>query len=279
MMRFWVQTLLISLVLFSGIGYADVAVPPLLAHVTDLTSTLDVTQKHILETRLAEFEAKSGVQIAVLLVPTTQPETIEQYGIRVAEAWKLGRKGIDDGVLLLIAKDDRSVRIEVGYGLEGGLPDAVAKRVISETIIPFFKNSDYYDGIAMGVEQLVAIVEGEPLPPPRDRSAKSGNSENLESFLFISFMLAIGMGGILRNFLGRLPAAVIIGFITAMFGWFIVGTWILAGIVGLIAFILTLFGGRTGLPGGGGFGHGGSGRGGFGGGGGGFGGGGASGRW
>ncbi len=280
MMRLWAwPAVLLMLFLLGSTAYAEVAVPQLSARVTDLTGTLDVSQKQRLETRLAEFEAKKGVQIAVLLVPTTQPETIEQYGIRVSEAWKLGRKGIDDGVLLLVAKEDRTLRIEVGYGLEGVIPDAVAKRIISETIIPYFKNANYYNGIAMGVEQLVAIIEGEPLPPPRDRRATSGSFENIESTLFISFMLAVGVGSILRKFLGRLPAAVIVGIVTAMFAWFVVGTLFLAAIAGLVAFMFTLAGGGSGMLGGGGFGRGSYGGGGFGGGGGGFGGGGASGRW
>jgi uncharacterized protein len=279
MMRVWAHALLLALIWLSGLAHAEVAVPPLSARVTDLTSTLDAAQKQQLETRLAQFEAKKGAQIAVLLIPTTQPETIEQYGIRVVEAWKLGRKGIDDGVLLLIAKDDRTLRIEVGYGLEGVLPDAIAKRIIAETITPHFKRGNYYAGISTGIEQLLAVIEGESLPPPRDRSAISGSFQNLESLLFIGFMLTIVVGGVLRKFLGRLPAAIIIGFVIAMLAWFIVASILIAGIVGVIALIFTLVDGGRGTFGGGGFGQGGFGGGGFGGGGGGFGGGGASGRW
>lgn len=279
MVRLWAPALLFALVWLSGLVHAEVAVPPLSARVTDLTSTLDAVQKQQLETRLAQFEAKKGAQIAVLLIPTTQPETIEQYGIRVVEAWKLGRKGIDDGVLLLIAKDDRTLRIEVGYGLEGVLPDAVAKRIIAETITPHFKLGNYYVGITTGIEQMLAIIEGESLPPP-ERSASSGNFKNLESLLIIGFMLAIVVGGVLRKLLGRLPAAIIIGFVIAMLAWFIAASILIAGIVGIIAFIFTLVGGGRGALGGGSFGQGGfDGGGGFGGGGGGFGGGGASGRW
>jgi len=279
MIRAWAPALLIALVWLSGLAHAEVAVPPLRAHVTDLTNTLDTAQKQQLETRLAQFEAKKGAQIAVLLIPTTQPEAIEQYSIRVVDAWKLGRKGIDDGVLLLIAKDDRTLRIEVGYGLEGVLPDASAKRIIAETIAPHFKRGNYYAGIATGIEQLLAVIEGESLPPPRERSAISGSVKNLESLLFIAFMLAMGVGGVLRKFFGRLPAAIIIGFVTAMLAWLIVAPILIAGVVGVIAFMFTLVGGGRGFIGGGGFGQGGFGGGGFGGGGGGFGGGGASGRW
>ncbi|MCX7195203.1 MAG: YgcG family protein [Proteobacteria bacterium] len=279
MVRVWARALLFLLIWLGGLAHAEVAVPPLSARVTDLTSTLDAAQKQQLETRLAQFESKKGAQIAVLLIPTTQPETIEQYGIRVVEAWKLGRKGIDDGVLLLIAKDDRTLRIEVGYGLEGVLPDAIAKRIIAETITPHFKRGNYFAGISAGVEQLLAVIEGEPLPPPRERSAISGSFQNFESLLFIGFMLAMVVGGVLRKFLGRLPAAIVIGFVTAMLAWFIAASILIAGIVGVIALIFTLVGDGRGALGGGGFGQGGFGGGGFGGGGGGFGGGGASGRW
>ncbi len=273
----WAQILLLALVCCGGLVHADVAVPPLTARVTDLTGTLDAAQKQQLETRLAQFEAEKGAQIAVLLIPTTDPETIEQYGIRVAEAWKLGRKGIDDGALLLIAKDDRALRIEVGYGLEGVLPDAVAKHIIAETITPPFKRGDFYSGIAAGIEQMMGVIEGEPLPP-RERNAASGNYQNYESLLFVGFMLVMVVGGVLRSLFGRLPAAAVIGFAAAVLAWFIVAPLLIAGLVGIIAFFFTLAGGGRGHFGGGSFG-GGLGGGGFGGGGGGFGGGGASGRW
>lgn len=279
MIRVWAPALLLALIWLSSLAHAEVAVPPLSAHVTDLTSTLDAAQKQQLETRLTQFEAKKGAQIAVLLIPTTQPEAIEQYGIRVADAWKLGRKRIDDGVLLLMAKDDRTLRIEVGYGLEGVLPDAVVKRIIAETITPHFKLGNYYVGIATGIEQLLAVIEGESLPPPRERSAVSGSFKNLESLLFIAFILVVGVGGVLRKFLGRLLAAIIIGFATAMLAWLIIAPILIAGVVGVIAFIFTLLDGGRGTLGGGDFGQGGFGGGEFGGGGGSFGGGGASGRW
>src|SRR5664279_2871242 len=138
MKRLWTRLLLLALLL-CGTAQAEVAVPALKERVTDLTSTLDAGQKQLLESKLSAFESGKGSQIAVLIVPTTQPETIDQYGIRVVEAWKLGRKGVDDGVLLLIAKDDRKLRIEVGYGLEGALNDATAKRIVAEVIWPYFK--------------------------------------------------------------------------------------------------------------------------------------------
>ena len=282
MINAWARALLLALLCCGGLAHADVAVLPLAARVTDLTGTLDKIQIQQLENRLAQFETKKGAQIAVLLIPTTEPETIEQYGIRVADAWKLGRKGIDDGALLLIAKDDRTLRIEVGYGLEGVLPDAVAKRIIAETITPPFKRGNFYDGIAAGIEQMMAVIEGEPLPPPRERSAASGNYQNYESLLFVGFMLVMVVGGVLRSLFGRLPAAAIIGFAAAVLAWFIVAPLLIAGLAGIIAFFFTLVGGGRSHWGGGSYGGGlggGFGGGGFGGGGGGFGGGGASGRW
>ena len=289
MIRVGLRASLLVLLLLSGLVYAEVAIPSLSGHVVDLTGTLDATQSRQLETRLAQFEVKKGVQIAVLLVPTTKPETIEQYGIRVVESWKLGRKGLDDGVLLLIAKDDHALRVEVGYGLEGVLPDAVAKRIIAEVVTPRFKRAEYYTGIAAGIEQLVAIIEGESLPPPRQRqrqrSAAPGGFSDIESLMFVGFILVIVAGGALRKFIGRLPAAIIIALVIAALAWLIAIPLLIAGIAGIVAFIFTLISdGRTYLGGvfgrgDGGFGDGGFGGGGFSGGGGGFGGGGASGQW
>src|SRR4051794_38486782 len=162
---------LAALLAAAGIGFrppawADVAIPTLKARVTDLTGTLTPEQVGTLEQRLAAFEAKKGSQIVVLMLPSTKPEAIEQFSIRLAEAWKIGRKGTDDGLIIVIAKEDRRLRIEVGYGLEGAIPDAVANRVISETITPRFKAGDYYGGISAGVDQLIKLVEGEKLPSP-----------------------------------------------------------------------------------------------------------------
>jgi len=287
--------------LFSAAAQAEVAVPPLAHRVTDLTGTLDVQQKQTLETRLARFEAAKGAQIAVLLVPTTQPETIEQFGIRVAEAWKLGRKGVDDGALLLVAKNDHALRIEVGYGLEGALNDATAHRIIDEIIVPYFKRGEFYPGIDAGVAAIIKVVEGEPLPPPKKRSAVSA-SNNVKTtlliafgdvvlvgsvlLLFIAFGVVAVVGGILRASLGRLPAALLIGGVSGVLAWLTVVPLLGALLVGLYFFVFVLVGGRrSGFSGyHGGFGQGGGGGGGFGGGGfsgggGGFGGGGASGGW
>ncbi len=152
---------------------ARCAVPPLTARVTDLTGTLSGEAVTRIEAKLADLEAKKGSQIAVLIVPTTQPEDIDQFGIRVEDAWKLGRKGVDDGAYLIVAKNDRRVRIEVGYGLEGALPDAIANRIITETITPHFKLGDYDGGVEAGVDQMISVVNGEPLAGNPTRSGST----------------------------------------------------------------------------------------------------------
>ena len=263
---------------------AEVAVPPLSGRITDLTSTLSAEQKSALEQKLQAFEARKGSQLAVLLLPTTAPETIEQYALRVAEKWKLGRKKVDDGAILLVAKDDRALRIEVGYGLEGALNDATSKRIISETITPRFRAGDFAGGIDAGVDQIIRVVDGEELPAPKGKPASGGNSD-FGQLIPIVLVLALTVGGVLRAMLGRFPGALVTGGAVGAVTWMLAGAISIAVIAGVIALVFTLLGGgfgRGGLGrggfGGGGFGGGGGG-GGFSGGGGSFGGGGASGRW
>lgn len=258
-------------------AWAQVPVPALQARVTDLTGTLEPGRRQALESRLAAFEKEKGAQIGVLLVPTVRPESIEQYGIRVAEAWKLGRKGVDDGLVLLVAKNDREVRIEVGYGLEGVVPDVVAKRIIEESIVPRFKAGDMAGGIEAGVERLMAVVGGEPLPPPA-AGGGAGEASDID-LLFPVFMAAVIAGSILRALLGRLLAAGACGGVAAVAAGFMGASLFGIAGVGAIVFFFILVGGAGIFPGGGGGGGWSSGGGGFSGGGGGFGGGGASGRW
>src|SRR6202022_895193 len=143
---------------------ADVAVPPLSGRVVDQTGTLSSGDVASLTQTLRSLEARKGSQVAVLIVPTTAPETIEQYSIRVAEAWKIGRKKIDDGALLVVAKNDRKLRIEVGYGLEGVLNDVTAKRIIDEVITPKFRSGDFAGGMSAGGDRMVGVINGEKLP-------------------------------------------------------------------------------------------------------------------
>jgi uncharacterized protein len=277
------------LLIFVSAFAADV--PPLKARVTDLTSTLNAQQSSALEQSLAEFETRKGAQVAVLLVPTTQPETIEQYAVRVQESWKLGRKGVDDGVLLVIAKNDRKLHIEVGYGLEGVLPDAIAKRIIEDDITPRFKQGDFYGGIRAGVDRIMRVVEGEKLPPPAVRTHPEARGFNTE-WLLPLFFVGIFVSGILRMIVGRAGSAGVVGTLFGLGAWLVTGFLLWALVVGFLVFMgAMIFGGgsrgwSSGGFGGGGFGGGGFGGGGFSGGGGGFsggggssGGGGASGSW
>lgn len=294
--RWWVglalclfSTALVLSVALAGRAWAEVAVPTLKARVTDLTQTLTPTQQQTLEQQLADLEARKGAQIAILLVPTTEPETIEQYARRVADTWKLGRKGIDDGALLLIAKSDRKVRIETQYGLEGVIPDAIAKRIIAEAITPHFKQGDFYGGIEQGVARMVQLIDGEALPPPPNRRGNASSINNIEGalpFLLVGILL---VGSVLRRLFGRFFGA---GIASAVIGggmWLILGSLLFAAIGGVIAFLFVLMGGggrgfggwsSGGFGGGfGGGGWGGGGGGGWSGGGGSGGGGGASGSW
>ena len=266
---------------------ADVAVPPLKARVTDLTGTLSAQSVAELERQLAAFEVKKGAQIAVLMVPTVQPETIEQYAVRAFEQWKLGRKGVDDGVLLVIAKDDRKLRIEVGYGLEGVLTDAGAKRIISDVIAPQFKRGDFAGGVVAGVTRIMAVIDGEALPPPAaaPRSRPSNRPFNPE-WPIAGFVLFRVINHGLRAVLGRLGAAGVMAVVAGFIVWLVISSVIGASVAGVIAFVISLaagaraaFGGGYSGSGGGGSWSSGSGGGGFGGGGGRSGGGGASGSW
>jgi uncharacterized protein len=281
MMTRTARALLLAFTLcWSLIVEAEVPVPPLVGHVTDQTATLTTEQEAALEQTLQTFEAKKGSQLAVLIIPTTAPEAIEQYALRVAEQWKLGRKKVDDGAILVIAKNDRALRIEVGYGLEGALNDATCKRIISEIITPHFKQEDFYGGIVAGVDQITRVIDGEPLPKPKEQSYE--DTTDIQQYIPIIFILALVVGGILRSVLGRFPGALVTGGVVALIAWLFIGTAFIAFVAGVIALIFTLMGGGMGGYGIGGY-HGGSGTGGFGGGfsggGGGFGGGGASGRW
>lgn len=256
-----------------------VPVPPLQALITDQTATLTAEQRAGLEARLRAFEDRKGSQLAVLIVATTRPETIEQYALRVAEQWKLGRKKVDDGALMLVAKDDRAVRIEVGYGLEGVLNDLTSNRIITEFMLPRFRQGDYFGGIDSGIDRIIRLVDDEALP------AATAPGQDLQSDLGrlapVLLVIAVVIGGVLRSALGRLPGAALTAGAVGLIAWFVSSAIAVAAVGALIAFMVTLLGGGAGLHGGyGGHRGGGFGGGGFrGGGGGGFGGGGSSGRW
>jgi uncharacterized protein len=272
----WLATLCCALLPLFGWGANEVALPALTERVTDLTGTLSAEDRASLTASLATLEKDKGAQIAIVLLPTTQPETIEQFGIRLAEAWKIGRKGVDDGVIVIVAKDDRRMRIEVGYGLEGAIPDAIAKRIVAEQMAPKFREGDYAGGLRASVETLDKVIRGEALPAPAAPvSTSSSDSGDMLTFLLI----VLFMGGAIRSMFGLLGSLAVSG-IAGWLAWTIFTSLGLAGGAALLAFALSFIRlGRGGWYSGGGGGFGGSSGGGFSGGGGSFGGGGASGSW
>jgi len=263
-------------------------IPPLSARVTDLTGTLTAQQHSALEQELAAFESAKGSQLAVLIVPTTAPEEIEGYSIRVVEQWKLGRSRVDDGALLIIAKNDHRLRIEVGRGLEGVLTDAMSNRIIDETIRPDFRRGDFYGGIEAGLEQMMKLIQGESLPPPPHDSQSGRHRGGSNSLVLLFFAVAIG-SAVLRAIFGRTVGSVLTGGVAGLLVWLTVHIVYVAGLAALAGFVFAMGAGIArgsgwssgGFGGGwGGFGGGlGGGGGGFSGGGGGFAGGGASGSW
>jgi len=295
--RAWaLAILLVGLAIPAGSAVAadDLAkIPALTARVTDLTNTLSAADRQALESKLAAWETQSGNQLVVLMVPSTQPEAIAAYSIRVAEAWKIGRKGKDNGAIFLIAKDDRKNRIEVGYGLEGVLTDVTCRRILAETVAPFFRNGQFAQGINAGVDQIIAVVnKGEPLPDApavASPQRRSGGGLSLDTIFILLFVVVPVVGGILRRIFGRAVGSTVGAGIIGGAAWFVAGSLVIALVAAVVAFIVMVaFGMGSGLvgrgggvfiPGGGGGGGFGGGGGGFSGGGGGFGGGGASGDW
>lgn len=289
------RQILLAALWSSALLAAEVPVPELRARVTDRTATLDQASTAALEERLKAFEDRTGSQIAVLVISTTEPEEIEQYALRVVEAWQLGREGIDDGALLLVALEDRNVRIEVGYGLEGALTDLVSRRIISESILPGFRSGDIPGGIELGVDRMIAVAAGEDLPEPQS-DWDPGPLAGLRGLLPFLLILAFIGGTVLRAVLGRFWGSLTSGSVVGFVAWLVSGLIGVAVLAAFITFLAMLLGGsrtgggrwsshpRTGSSSGGGwsgggFSGGGFSGGGFSGGGGSFGGGGASGSW
>lgn len=270
---------LFGALLVTGSAIAElVPIPALKARVTDLTGTLSTEQQAQLEASVAAIETAKGSQVLILLLPTTKPEEIEQYGIRLADAWKAGRKKVDDGVIVIVAKEDHRMRIEVGYGLEGAIPDAIAQRIISEIMTPPFKQGDLYGGLQATVDAIGKIIGGEQLPPPTaQRNSAPGFNLN-GNLIPVAMVFIFVVGGILRSVLGRVGGASVGSAIAFGGAWLLAGSLVAAIVIAIITFLFTVGGNsRSGYGGMGGLGGGGFGRGGFGGGGGGFGGGGGGG--
>ncbi len=260
---------------------------PAVARVVDEVGLLQPDERRALEGKLAQLETQKGSQWAVVIVATTQPEVIEQYGIRLADAWKLGRQGVDDGVLLIIATQDHHFRWEVGRGLEGAITDLGSARISDEYLRPAFRQGNFYGGIDRALDKAMGLLNGEPLPPP-PQGLQAGHRDGAQSVLSV-LAFAIFAGLFFRTFLGRLGGALVAAILAGAIVHFVLGILALSIVVGLVAFFPTLllglggvagfYGGGSGGAGlGGGLGGGGGG-GGFSGGGGGFGGGGSSGSW
>ena len=218
-------------------AFADVDIPELTGRVVDQTGTLSSADIATLSQKLRDFENRKGSQIAVLILPTTQPETIEQFSIRVAEAWKIGRKKVDDGAILIVAKSDRHLRIEVGYGLEGALTDVTSRRIIDEVITPKFRTGDFAGGISDGVDRMIRVIDGEPLPVPSP-TVHFGNLDDLAPLFIVTLFVSIGVGGFFRAMLGRLLGSLTTGGIIAALTWLILGSAALAGALGVLGFII-----------------------------------------
>lgn len=289
-MVLWVLGISGHLALAQGL----VPVPELTAHVIDQTATLSALELSQLENQLKDLEAQKGSQVVVLMVDSTLPEDDASYANRVANSWKLGRRGVGDGVLLLVAKNDKKIRIEVAKTLEGAIPDVLAGRIIKEQMAPKFRRNDYAGGLQSAVDSLSARIKGEMLPEPgqdkKDQAQGFAGANWLDLMVFAVFFVPIG-GAIARSIFGRKFGSLITGGATAILIYFLTISFLLAALAGVAALVMTLLsgvgggGGRSGgFPSGGGFGGGfgghSGGSGGFSSGGGGdFGGGGASGSW
>ncbi len=266
--------------------------PEVRAPVVDTTGSLTADQIGRLSSELRAFEQKKGSQISIVFVPTTAPESIEQYSIRLAERVKAGRSKVDDGVMILVAVRDRKTRIEVGYGLEGAVPDIVANQIRREVMNPYFRNNDFYGGVRAGADALMKRIEGESLPPPWQAESQSTDDGDPIAWIVPAMIFIFAFGGILRRIFGRLGASGVVAGIAGVGAWLLTSVAVIGGIVGLSAFLFSLlvlgrvFDFRSGQggswaagSGGGSWSGGGSSGGGWSGGGGSFGGGGASGSW
>ncbi|MBR1148817.1 YgcG family protein [Bradyrhizobium sp. AUGA SZCCT0431] len=236
-------SILALLVFWAASALAVVAVPPLVGRVVDQTGTLTSGDIASLNQTIRSFEARKGSQIAVLIVPTTDGEAIEQFSLRVAEAWKIGRKKIDDGAVLVIAKNDRHLRIEVGYGLEGALTDVTTKRIIDEEVTPKFKSGDFAGGVSAGLNKMIRIIDGEKLPEPepphwQHQSGLFDVDAMFNPFLLIPVFL---FGGLMRTMLGRLVGAGVGGGVVTLIAWFLFGSLAAGIFAGLIAVFFVLF--------------------------------------
>lgn len=287
----WLSGLFFALLLTLSPALAQLALPALSAHVIDTTGTLSAEQMQTLEGKLSAFEQSRGAQVVVLLIPTTQPEDIVSYANRVANTWKIGRKEIGDGLLLVVAKNDRTIRIEVAKTLEGAIPDLAAKRIIEQAITPRFKQGDFAGGLNAGVDQIFKLISGEALPAPATEPGQGKAGFDWMNLLIFAFIAVPVLAGVARSMLGPKLGALATGGAVGGLALLVTSSLLIASLAAFVALLFSLFsnaarGAGSGFgsgrgPGGGwGGGFGGGSGGGFSSGGGGdFGGGGASGKW
>jgi len=233
------------------------AVPPLAARVTDSAKILESPARDALEAKLAAFEQAHGSQIAILLVPSTQPEPIEDFAHRVGEAWKIGRKGVGDGLLIIVAHDDKRVRIDVARALEGAIPDLAAKRVIREEMAPRFAQGNISGGLNVGLDALFKLIEGEALPPPKSTvspAAQSPDNNDLEGWLMFGFIGLLVGGSILKAVFGRAAGSFIGATGAGVIAWMVAGSVLVALAITVVALVFLLIMGNARGSSGGGFG-------------------------
>ncbi|MFM7295117.1 MAG: TPM domain-containing protein [Burkholderiales bacterium] len=217
-------------------------IPALEKRVTDLAAALGQDEQARITERIRVFEQNKGGQIAVLIVDTTAPEAIFDYSLRVAESWRLGRKGVDDGVLFVIAKGDRKMQILTGPGLQGSLTDAASKRIIAEIVAPRFREGKYGEGIYNGVDMIASVIDGEALPPPPKKKQSSKSLDGGE-FLTLGIFAAIFVAPLFRSMFGRFLGAIATGGVTGAAAWFLLGGMVFPIFIGVIVFIIALFAG------------------------------------
>ena len=295
-MRSFVAAALFALAAITAFAQSVLPVPPLSGRVVDQTATLTPQQAEALSNKLAAIETAHGAQLVILIVPTTAPEDIASFAQRVGEQWKVGRHEVGDGLIIVVAKNDRAARIQVAKALQGAVPDIAAGRIVSQQIVPAFKAGDYAGGLNSAVDRLGERIASEGLPDParqgrqsRPRSSSGGfDFQSIAIFLFVGVPI---LGGLLSRVMGRKLGALATGVGVGAIGWWLTASALVAGGAGLVALFLVGVmgvgsgrGGIGGMPiiwggGGGGFGGGGGGGGFSSGGGGNFDGGGASGRW
>ncbi|MBH1957430.1 MAG: TPM domain-containing protein [Burkholderiales bacterium] len=253
--RFFLQALLLAmwLPLASVAAWAQGVqpVPPLTAHVMDSTGTLTAAQQAALEARLTAFEQSRGAQVVMLIVPTTQPEDIAAYAQRIGDSWKIGRKSIGDGLLLVVAKNDRTVRIETTKALEGAIPDLAASQIIETAITPRFRQGDFAGGLDAGADQIMARITGENLPAPQTRNARQNSNGGFDwTTLAVFLFFAVPIGGrILSSVLGRKLGSVATGGAVGVLAWLFTSSLVIGGIAALVGTVFALISGISGLGG------------------------------